>query len=115
MGQRKPVRNVERTATEANIGTDCEGGKLKEEKMANMEAFLEIFLSEVSKTKKGMDLQRKINYMCKGKHETYLGISGRQSSRWSWKEAKFADGDGQLFMSIKGHGALGSKKASGGL
>lgn len=31
MGQRKPV-NVERTATEANIGTDCEGGKLKEEK-----------------------------------------------------------------------------------
>ena len=66
--------------------------------------------------KKGMDLQRKMNYMCKGKHETrHLGISGRQSSRWSWKEAKFVDGDGRLFMLIKGHGALGSKRLLGEL
>ena len=115
MNEPKETVNVERTAMEANTGTDCEGGKLKEEKMANTEAFLEMSLSEVSKTKKERDgSPRKMNYMCKGKHETWhLSISGRQSPRWIWKEAKFADGDGLLFMLIKGHGTLDSKRLLG--
>ena len=41
MNEPKETVNVERTAMEANTGTDCEGGKLKEEKMANTEAFLD--------------------------------------------------------------------------
>lgn len=57
--------------------------------MANREAFLEMSLSEVSKTKKERDgSPRKMNSMCKGKHESWhLSISERQSSRRIWKEA----------------------------
>lgn len=75
---------------------DCKGGKLKEEKMANMEAFLELSLSEVSKMKKErkgsprkmkLHVQRQTQNMasqCFWKAKFKMDLEGSQVCRWRW-------------------------------